>query len=290
MKNKITFLPLIFFFLSPILAQWPGNLPSSPNSISLLNIADWMLAAGEITQTERTGPLSIRTLNGKSHLIDKSIPYSLSDWYGYGIICGNSFTITHTLGVSGAPLTKRITYGTVLSNLSGDYKCWITQNLGADHSPGSYSDVTEASGGWYWQFNRLQGYQVADNGTTRTPSNPWNTLNDGNGNWSANNDPCAKLLGNGWRIPIQAEWDNVVNSPQNWSSGNPFTSVLKLHAAGFILYSSGVLSSRGSDLNFWSTTEYSSSQGWNMPFGGVGLTGIYADYKSYGFAVRCLKD
>ncbi|MBK6346847.1 MAG: hypothetical protein IPF68_13105 [Bacteroidales bacterium] len=41
----------------------------------------------------------------------------------------NGFTLTHMAG-SVAPVTKTVTYGVTLTDLSGETKCWITQNLG----------------------------------------------------------------------------------------------------------------------------------------------------------------
>lgn len=63
-------------------AQFPHPLPLS-GKISLDQIADWMLSAGEITMSERSSALSINFLNHKSHLVNKTAPFSLSDWYGY---------------------------------------------------------------------------------------------------------------------------------------------------------------------------------------------------------------
>ncbi len=78
--------------------------------------------------------------------------------------CGSSLTINHVAGVV-APVTKTVTYGTV-TNIPGETsKCWITSNLGADHQATAINDATEASAGWYWQFNRKQGYK--HDGTTQ---------------------------------------------------------------------------------------------------------------------------
>ena len=56
-----------------------------------------------------------------------------------------------------APVDKTVTYGTV-TNIPGETsKCWITSNLGADHQATAVNDATEASAGWYWQFNRHTG-------------------------------------------------------------------------------------------------------------------------------------
>ena len=85
-----------------------------------------------------------------------------------------------------APVSKTVIYGTV-NNIPGEpAKCRITSNLGADHQAYVVSDDTEASAGWYWQFNRKQGYR--HDSTTRTPNTTriitiseeldWETAND----------------------------------------------------------------------------------------------------------------
>src|SRR5699024_8442454 len=108
------------------------------------------------------------------------------------------------------------------SNISGSPKCWITQNLGANQSAISATDGTEAAAGWYWQFNRAQGYK--HDGTTRTPSNAWTSWIGGttgineSAQWSSVNDPCVNLLGSGWRMPTHAEWTAADAPPQNWTS------------------------------------------------------------------------
>ncbi len=119
--------------------------------------------------------------------------------------CGSSVTVNHIAGEI-APVDKTVTYGTV-TNIPGEpTKCWITSNLGSDHQATAKNDATEASAGWYWQFNRKQGYK--HDGTSVTPA--WTTTNiNENSDWIAENDPCAIELGNDWRIPTSSEWQNV---------------------------------------------------------------------------------
>jgi hypothetical protein len=148
--------------------------------------------------------------------------------------CGSTFTVTHS--ASGVvPETKTVTYGTVLTNLSGSNKCWITQNLGADNQASSATDASDNAAGWYWQFNRKQGYKVG-------PSPAWTiTSIDENSDWTAAQDPCNILLGTGWRIPTYTEWNNAdVNG--GWDNyTETYASVLKLHAAGYLNNSDGSL-------------------------------------------------
>jgi len=202
------------------------------------------------------------------------------------VTCGSSFIITHVAGVV-APVAKTVTYGTV-ANIPGDpAKCWITSNLGADQQASALTDATEASAGWYWQFNRKQGYK--HDGTTRTPNTTWITSISESSNWVSANDPCASELGTGWRIPTSTEWINI-NTGGGWTNWNgPWNSGLKLHGAGYLLLSSGSLSSRGGYGTYWSSIQNDAANGWNQGFGSGDCT-QYTNQKTYGFTVRCVRD
>ena len=200
--------------------------------------------------------------------------------------CGTPITINHITGEV-APVTKTVTYGTV-TNIPGETsKCWITSNLGADHQATAKSDATEASAGWYWQFNRKQGYK--HDGSTRTPNTTWISSISENSDWTGANDPCNLLLGTGWRIPTRTEW-SVVDGSGNWTDWNgPWNSGLKLHAAGGLYYSDGSLDNRGSIGNAWGSTQYNVTNGWRLNFGSGG-SGMSYDSKAYGFSLRCIRD
>jgi len=207
--------------------------------------------------------------------------------YGTAIItpCGSSITINHVAG-SVAPVTKTVTYATV-NNIPGETsKCWITSNLGADRQATAVDDNTEASAGWYWQFNRKQGYQ--HDGTTLIPS--WNsTIIIENSDWIAANDPCNLEIGNGWRLPTYTEWNNV-NTTGGWADWNgPWNSALKMHAGGFLETSTGSLGQRGGYGCFWSNMQNSSTFGWHLGFYNL-VIWISGDNKSYGFSSRCIRD
>ncbi len=203
-------------------------------------------------------------------------------WCSTPFSCGDNLTVTHTAD-SVAPVNKTVTYGTV----SYINKCWITRNLGASNQASSATDTTEASAGWYWQFNRKQGYK--HDGTNRTPNTTWISSIDESSDWLPANDPCTILLGTGWRIPTKTEWENADNTG-GWDNYNEtYASVLKLHAAGYLGSSAGSLSYRGSEGYYWSSTQNSSTYGWSMIFNdGNSLMSNLS--KAFGFSLRCLRD
>ncbi len=208
--------------------------------------------------------------------------------WSVGFTCGTSLTINHVAGVV-APVTKTTTYG-IVTNIPGEAaKCWITSNLGADHQATAVSDATEPSAGWYWQFNRKQGYKHT--GSVRTPNTTWISSINENSNWTPANDPCVIELGGGWRIPTYLEWWNV-DAAGNWNNWNgPWNSALKVHAAGGIWYNNGSLFQRGEGGGYWSSTQYNASNGWSLRFANWGsLIDYYDIYKPLGYTLRCIKE
>lgn len=199
--------------------------------------------------------------------------------------CGNALAITHTTANGVAPEAKNVNYGTVTSSLSGASKCWITQNLGADNQASSATDSTDASAGWYWQFNRKQGYMVGP-----TPAWPITPISE-NSDWTAANDPCTIELGTGWRLPTKTEWENADGaSGGNWSNyTDTYASALKLHAAGSLSNSNGSLGNRGTNGRYWSSTRDNATNGWNLYFSSSNSNLSYYS-KASGFSVRCLRD
>lgn len=199
--------------------------------------------------------------------------------------CGSTLTVAHVSGTL-APETKTVTYGTVSTNLSGSTKCWITQNLGATNQGSSATDATDASAGWYWQFNRKRGYMVG-------PSPAWTiTAINENSDWLAAQDPCLIELGTNWRIPTNTEW---VNADANGVTGGwdnyteTFNDVLKLHASGYLTPAAGVLTYRGSYGDYWSSTQSSNTDGFY--FGMLSTVSTTSNLtKAYGFSLRCIKD
>jgi PKD repeat protein len=208
------------------------------------------------------------------------------DGVGDACPCGNPLIINHVAG-NVAPVDKTVNYKMEVDIPGEPSKCWITSNLGADHRATEVEDTTEASAGWYWQFNRMQGY--LHDGITRRPSTPWITGIDENSEWIAENDPCTIELGDYWRIPTSSEWGNVsvAGGWTNWV--NPWSSLLKLHAAGFLGYLDGSLHSRGEGGYYWAGSQHNNTTGMYL-YIKVSQCGIEDEPKSSGFSVRCIKD
>ena len=206
-------------------------------------------------------------------------------WSAPSLLCGMPLTIYHAAGVV-APVSKTVTYGTVM-NLPGEpAKCWITSNLGADHQAAAVNDGTEASAGWYWQFNLKQGYK--HDGTTRTPNTAWISNITENSDWVAANDPCTLELGGAWRIPTYTEWFNV-DAGGNWTDWNgPWNSGLKLHIAGYLYLSTGSLTSLNSYGFYWSSTQYDDTLGWTLSLTS-GYSTMNAFFKAAGCTARCIR-
>jgi uncharacterized protein (TIGR02145 family) len=232
------------------------------------------------------------TDDGKMYIFVSSVNQWKEVAYGTGILvpsnCGYSITRNHVAGTV-APVSKTVTYGIVTSVPGEPNKCWITSNLGADHQATSVTDPTEQSAGWYWQFNRKQGYK--HDGITRTPNTPWINPISENSDWQAVNDPCSIELGAVWRIPTKTEWNNIMNAGGWTGWDGPWNSGLKMHAAGMLENDDAMLDPPGTQGHYWSSTQAEVTTGWHFVFVS---TIIQVDYiycfKSYGMPIRCLRD
>ncbi len=200
--------------------------------------------------------------------------------------CGSALTVTHTAG-DVAPVSKTVSYGTLSSDIGGTgTKCWITQNLGADNQASSATDASSAAAGWFWQFNRKQGY--AYNGSV-TPAWTITSISE-NSTWLSANDPCLLLLGSDWRIPTLTEWTNADGAPQNWNGlSSAYASILKLHGPGILNGPTGEIDSPGAYGAFWSSAQGSDNIGRALTVS-AGGSEMNFNNKAGGFSLRCVKD
>jgi hypothetical protein len=201
------------------------------------------------------------------------------NWSG----CGDPIEVIHIAGPI-APINKSVSYGTVTGVTGEPDKCWITSNLGADHQAISMDDATEPSAGWYWQFNRKQGYKYT--GTTVIPT--WNPASiDEDSDWLPANDPCSIELGAGWRIPTSTEWYNVYQLGEWAGLEGPWDSPLKMHAAGRINSSDGFQYETGLG-EYWSSCQATSQNAYAILFFSNTCIEV-SDPKNFGITVRCVK-
>ncbi len=200
--------------------------------------------------------------------------------------CGDSITINHLVSGGVAPVNKTVTYQTV-ANIPGEpLKCWITRNLGASHQAAAVNDVSEASAGWYWQFNRRQGFQFIN---SRIPNTTWITTINENLGWQAANDPCFLELGCGWRIPTATEWTNV-DAAGNWQGwSGPWNSALRMHAAGALNGNDGSIHGRGVYGNYYSNTASALTAAWLMNFFD-NHSAVDSDIKTWADPLRCITE
>ena len=200
--------------------------------------------------------------------------------------CGNVLIVGHRYSQGIAPVSKTVSYGTVTSSLSGASKCWITQNFGSDQQATSATDASDASAGWYWQFNRKNAY--SNIAATTSPVWTITSISESSA-WFAANDPCTLELGAGWRIPTQTEWSNadVFGGWNNYTQ--TYSSVFKLHASGYLNSSNGVLTNRGSNGYYWSSTQNNTTTGFGLYFKS-NSSSVSSYNKAFGYSLRCIKD
>jgi len=300
MKKLSILIVLLLLFSSVLFAQVGINSDNSaPDASAMLDVKSTTkgLLIPRMTQAQigaiqnpSNGLIAFCTTNSKLYIYVsitaqwKEIPYG-SGILGQPFPCGLDITINHLAGAV-APVNKTVTYGTV-TGIPGELtKCWITRNLGASQQATVVSDATEASAGWYFQFNRKQGYQYI---SSRIPATAWISSISETFDWTIANDPCAIELGTGWRIPTFTEWNNV-NASGNWTNWNgPYGSALKLHAAGFLYFSDGSLLYRGSYGYYWSSTQNYATAGVGLDFSS-GSSYMGNDDKAAGLSIRCLRD
>lgn len=301
MKKFILFTAFFILTIAPVIAQVSiSNDNSAPDNSAMLDVKSTFkgILLPRMTQEQilaiqnpSNGLIAFCTTDSKLYVYVSTSSQWKEVPYGAGILgqsfpCNFTITISHIAGAV-APVNKTVAYGTV-NGIPGELaKCWITSNLGSDHQAPAVSDATEQSAGWYWQFNRKQGFK--HDGTTRTPGTAWITSIVETSDWMTANDPCTIELGTGWRIPTNTEWTNV-DAGGSWTNWNgPFGSALKLHAAGYLNYSDGSLNNRGAYGTHWCSTQNGVTNGWYLNFSSGG-SGTANSNMAYGFSIRCIRD
>jgi len=194
---------------------------------------------------------------------------------------------------------------------SGVWKVFLCHNLGANQSADPFTPSWQLNGDYYqWGCAAAAAAGPTGSGSTQANSGAisgWNTAAAVNGAWTdatkTANDPCPS----GFRVPTKAQLDAVLNNSLNparsylgtWSNSitnysyglriGSVTNGVFLPSAGNRDYSNGILSSRGTDGNFWSSTE-NGSNAWSLNFNYYGNANIYSSTRTFGLSVRCIAE
>lgn len=207
----------------------------------------------------------------------------------------DSITHGYVQGVSpaNASIFTERTYPIIQANWPGPGgdKVWLGVNLGATTQPETSVDDSPSSAGWYFQYNRKQGYY--HNGELITPQ--WRIQEiEEERSWGLSNDPCRLLLGETWRLPTVVELRAFREAPASdggMGEGNrtsAFNSDLRLHAAGELQTFDGQIRFRGERGRYWASDQFNPREGEVLGFGDASST--FGSNKAFGRPVRCIQD
>jgi uncharacterized protein (TIGR02145 family) len=159
-----------------------------------------------------------------------------------------------------------------------------------DHD--AYGKFIQRNGG----ANDWRQYDETEENSALVPANEWTWGNP-------NNNPCLEL-GDGWRVPTQAEWAQIAsNNTWVWQNGGvdgtsgyllkpggaTKPTSLFLPANGYRQRGLGNSTTVGSYGAYWSNTT-TSTNAYVMYFNNVSITAVNIGNRSFGDAVRCVID
>lgn len=204
---------------------------------------------------------------------------------------------------------ETVTYTTVRGE---DGNIWLQQNLGSSKVAETIND--EPSYGDIFQWGRWDdGHQkrISTTTATPTPNNPvgiaegsenyytgtWWTPNSQTDKWEANTpadatdingcDPC-KALGQGWKIPTETDWSEIVDLENISNPATALASNLKLPGTGYRSNTTGNFTFVGQRGYYWSSTP-SSSGGKYLYVGSISANASAGAPRGQGATLRCMK-
>ncbi len=160
---------------------------------------------------------------------------------------------------------------------------WATCNVA---SPGKFADKPEDAGMFY-QWNRSKGWAATGAVTGWVNSQPPGAT------WTTANRVCPS----GYRLPTDAEIKSLTAGGGKWTTqngvkGRVFGSggnTIFMPATGYRYYKTGTLNDAGEGGYYWSSTQDVNEYAYHLYFGS-GSSYRGNDYRSYGFAVRCVME
>ena len=278
----------------------------------------WYYATG----ATGTGKTSIAGQTASTHTvnIDGSYGYLNDTYYlaaGVTPVAATGETGTEVLSTWVKIQVDKAADGSTAVNeiTSSSGRVWMDRNLGATEAATSSTDYL-AYGSLYQWCRASDGHEkivrtsattgTAVYGTTATLStstNPGHSLfitttatpndwlasqqSDGSLWWNGTavgaNNPCPA----GFHVPTSVEWSAELSNITNTATAY---STLKLTVAGARGYADGVLISMGNVGSYWSTTLNGVYVCSFLFSSTIALVRTGADYRGYGFSVRCIKD
>jgi uncharacterized protein (TIGR02145 family) len=302
---------------APVLTHTSNNLPAGSDQIPMT------ATAYSVTVNTNLQGWGVRVYDGA----DNSAPVLLSQLFGNSpAINGNAeaaersraFTIPENTAIAPRTLSVYL-YCTELTGTAneiwvGSYTqralVWARTNL---EEPGVFAANPQDFGRWY-QWGTVGGITHHYTGTGAV-SPAWNTTADASRQaWTADNDPCA-AGGSGWRLPTADEFVGLLaRTPMNGTvrgfhiagNGNAAGRCLGPNANAtcdgrdtpntgvmFFPYNGrargGRLENVGIHGQYWTRNSERATNGRNAVMYDKGAS-VAANPRSYGFAIRCVRD
>ena len=293
-------------FVAAILLQLNVNAQTSVNG-----------AGGEATGSNgqmsfSVGEIVYTTMSNASYSVAQGIQQPYIPPFNYTISASNNAICSGTAVTLSVNLPGSYPAGTVHCNGSPTAvvdvtnpvtgKTWMDRNLGASQVATSSTDAS-AYGDLYQWGRAADGHQCRNSATTTTLSSTdqpghgnFITINSGNYDWRSPhnttlwqgvngvNNPCPI----GYRLPTESEFNAERVS---WISNNAegaFSSPLKFLLTGYRYGGDGSLINVSNFGYYWSSND-ESIKSRHLFFNSLSAD-VYSNERSFGGAVRCIKD
>lgn len=197
--------------------------------------------------------------------------------------------------------------GAYLGPGNTQWKNFMCHNLGADQSADPFVPSAAIHGlkvQWGRNVDGTNGVYYYNQTSDQASSGitGWSTVDAPNANWSdaskTVNDPCPT----GYRVPTRSQLQLLINnntitrlgtwneSATNYSSGTNIGNSLFMPSAGYRSRNGQVITWRGSDGMYWSSSPSSSTVAWGLHLGNASVGTGDSRYRLNGLSVRCIAE